>query len=241
MPKHEIVQVVEDLLPTPPWIGPPLPRFLTRNPGAWKEWTSPEQYIEAAEKAGDWAASRSAAMLSRADIMTGKLDEMADSMYRRMMVRMGISPTTAKEAKAAAKRPRKKKAVAEPGVEGEVVTEVKVRMKKPTDVDIYQITEDLSNIRRTRGYIPNMFEIEDFGKTKGFELTSARVTGIFNKLTEEKPIVIEELKQPVMEAIRKETLTKPREVEGYVRFQYGEVVLPEGLADIWLEEAAKGE
>ena len=41
---------LSDLLPTPPWKGPPLPAFLARNPGTWKAWTSPEEYTKVAEK-----------------------------------------------------------------------------------------------------------------------------------------------------------------------------------------------
>jgi len=76
---------LSDWLPQPPWGGPPLPRWLVGNPGTWKAWTAPEEYAKVAEKAGDWATARSASMLSKADIMAGKLDVMADSMYKRML------------------------------------------------------------------------------------------------------------------------------------------------------------
>lgn len=109
---------LRDWLPTSPFRGPPIPHWLTKNPGRWESWTSPEEYVKVAEKAGDWATARSAAMLSKADIMAGRLDNFAENMYSRMMFRLGAVP-----APTIAPPRRKKKEKVTEVVRAEAVTE----------------------------------------------------------------------------------------------------------------------
>ena len=89
--------IIEEWLPPPPIAGPPLPKFLRTNPGLWSEYTKDIPGIRnivksAEEKAGLWATHRGAAMLTKADIASTKLEGFARDMYERMLYRVGVAP-----------------------------------------------------------------------------------------------------------------------------------------------------
>jgi len=230
---------ISDFLPTPPWEGPPIPNFLTRNPGTWKAWTSPEEYTRVAEKAGDWATARSAAMLSKADIMAGKLDVMADSMYRRMLSRLAMVPAPPVAVPRKERKPRVEKAPVPK--EEVVVPAVKIKRARTTDVD--ELIRVASDWRKEKKMFPCISEIEIIAREKGFEVSDAQVKKIVNALREEKPILLEEIKPGVIEWIKSTRAPGEwpplYEIENYTTIEYHGFKLADGVAAEWLEEAKK--
>lgn len=238
MPK--LPKIMGDLLPTPPNEGPPLPRFLTRNPGTWEAWVTPEKYREVAEKAGDWATARSASMLSQADIMAGKLDEMSEKMYSRMMYRLSmipapppvIAPPVAKKPPIVKRVPKEK--VAPP-----------VKLKKARAADIEELIKVASDWRRERKRFPDFTaEVAEIAKKKGFELSDVQVKRIQRALDEEKPIGLEEIKPGVVEWIKVSKAPgewpSVDEIQSYTRIEYHGFKLTDEIAGKWLEEARGG-
>lgn len=224
-------------LPQPPWRGPPLPRWLVRNPGTWKAWTSPEEYVRVAEKAGDWATARSASMLSKADIMAGKLDIMSEKMYDRMMSRLSMVPAPPIVAPPKVKKPPVKKV---PKVE----VAPPVVLKKARAADIETLTRIISDWRREKKRFPDIVEIEDIAKGKGFKVSDAQIGRIARALQGEKPITLEELKPGVVEWIK--VARAPGEwpaigeIEDYVRMGYFDFRLSDEISRKWLAEAKGG-
>jgi len=225
-------------LPQPPWRGPPLPRWLVRNPGTWKAWTSPEQYTRVAEKAGDWATARSASMLSKADIMAGKLDIMSEKMYDRMMSRLSMVPAPPIVAPPKVKKVPVKKV---PKVE---VVPPPVVLKKARAADVEELIRVASDWRREKGRFPDIVEIEDIAKEKGFKVSDAQVGRIGRVLQGEKPMTLEELKPGVLEWVK--VARAPGEwpsideIQTYVRLGYFGFKLSDKVAKEWLLEAKGG-
>ena len=249
---------LSDLLPTPPWKGPPLPAFLARNPGTWKAWTSPEEYTKVAEKAGDWAAARSASMLSRADTMAGKLDDMAEKMYLRMLSHLSITPTPIAVAERVTRKrvPRAKvpeeKEFVPPVIKKKPPEEVPEEVAPPTKKlkrarteNVEWLAEIISNWRREEKVFPTVTDIRSIAEDRGFTITDAQLKKIVGTLQEEKPIILEELKEPVIAWI-KVAKEKPgewpdiTEIESYARIEYHDYRLPDEVAGKWLEEAKVG-
>ena len=231
-------KIIDDLLPTPPWKGPPIPNFLTKNPGTWKAWTAPEEYRKVAEKAGDWATARSASMLSKADVMAGKLDEMSEKMYGRMMTRLSMIPAPPTVAPPKVKKPPVKKV---PKVE----VAPPVTLKRAKTADIEELIRAASDWRRERGRFPDLtLEVESIANEKGFTISDTQAKRIQRALNAEKPITLEEIKLGVVEWAKSAKapgeLPSVSEIEDYVRFEYLGYRLTDEVANKWLEEIKKG-
>lgn len=231
-------KIIDDLLPTPPWKGPPLPGFLTKNPGTWKAWTKPEEYTHVAEKAGDWATARSASMLSKADIMAGKLDQMSEKMYGRMMHHLSMVPAPPIVAPPKVKKVPVKKVP-------EVEVAPPVALKKAKSADIEELTRAASDWRRERNRFPDLtLEVESIANEKGFTVSDTQAKRIQKSLNAEKPITLEEIKLGVIEWAKVAKvpgeLVSASEIEDYARLEYLGYRLTDEIANKWLEEIKRG-
>jgi len=228
---------ISDWLPQPPWKGPPLPRWLTKNPGTWVAWTSPEELRKVEEKASTWAAHRAASMLSKADIMAGRLDQMSEKMYDRMMSRLSMVPAPPIVAPPVKKKVRVKRVPKE-----EVAPPVKLKKARAPNVE--ELIKVASDWRREEGRFPDFtIEIAEIAKEKGFELSDTQIKRIQRRLEGDKPIALEEIKPGVIEWIkvtRAPDWPDIDEIQSYVRREYFDFRLSDELSRKWLEEAKGG-
>jgi len=191
---------LHDWMPIPPWVGPPIPRWLATNPGTWEAWASPEEIKKLEEKVGIWASHRSLSMLSKADVMANKADDFSERMYKRMRSRLELIPLPVTVKEKPPKIIKEVKKAAPPVKEKEEVEAGILKPAKKEDVDL--LKKIAAEWRDQQNVFPGVTEIEDIAAKRGFELREVQIKKIMSNLVEDMPISLKEIQEPLIEWIK---------------------------------------